>query len=199
MSRELMQAIKHEHSPVQSWEKRFSVPEYYRMAEAGVLGENERVELVEGVIVEMAAMGSRHAACVRRLEALLSQHSPRERIISTQCPVRLDDNSEPEPDLALLKPREDFYSSEHPGPDDVLLVIEVSDTSAEYDTEVKLPLYARAGIPETWLVNLATETIEAHSRPASGGYRQTLRAKRGESLKSETVSGLELSAEDVLG
>ena len=194
-----MQAVKQEHSPVQSWEKRFSVAEYYRMAEAGILGRDDRVELVEGVIVEMAAMGSRHAACVRRLEALLNQHSLRESIISTQCPIRLDDASEPEPDLALLKPREDFYSGEHPGPGDVLLVIEVSDTSAEYDVEVKLPLYARVGIPETWLVDLTTGTVEIHSRPASGGYRQTLRAKRGEALKSEAVSGLEIVAEDVLG
>lgn len=194
-----MQAIKQEHSPVQSWEKRFSVSEYHRMAEAGILGEDNRVELVEGVIVEMAAMGSRHAACVRRLEALLNQHFIQEGIISTQCPIRLDDASEPEPDVALLKSRDDFYSQEHPGPGDVLLVIEVSDTSSEYDTEVKLPLYARAGIPEAWLVDLKTETVEVHSHPAPGGYRQTMRAKPGETLKSESVSGLEFAASDVLG
>ncbi len=194
-----MQAVKQEHSPVQSWEKRFSVSEYYRMAEAGILGEDNRVELVEGVIVEMAPMGSRHAACVRRLEALLNRHAGEVRMVSTQCPIRLDDASEPEPDIALLKFRDDFYDQEHPGPDDVLLAIEVSGTSVEYDTEVKLPLYARAGIPETWLVNLTTETVEVHSRPASGEYRQTLRAKRGETLKSEAVSGLEIAANDVLG
>jgi Uma2 family endonuclease len=193
-----MQATKQEKLPLQSRERRFNVAEYYRMAEAGILG-GDRVELIEGVIVEMAAMGSRHAACVRRLEALLNQHTGETGILSTQCPIRLDDGSEPEPDLAMLKPREDFYSSEHPGPGDVLLVIEVSDTSAEYDVEIKLPLYARAGIPETWLVNLATETIEAHSGPASDGYRKTLRAKRGEKLESNSVSGLKVAAEDVLG
>lgn len=194
-----MQAVKQEHSPVQSWEKRFSVSEYYRMAEVGILGRDERVELVEGVIVEMSAMGSRHAACVDQLNRHLNSLVGGEMLVRVQSPVRLDDASEPEPDLALLKPREDFYSTEHPGPGDVLLVIEVSETSAEYDVEVKLPLYARAGIPETWLVDLTTDTVEAHSRPASGGYRQTLRAKRGETLKSEAVSGLELSAEGVLG
>lgn len=194
-----MQAVKQEHTPVQSWEKRFSVSEYYRMAEVGILGRDERVELVEGVIVEMSAMGSRHAACVDRLNRHLNSLVGGEMLVRVQSPIRLDDASEPEPDLALLKPREDFYSSEHPGPSDVLLVIEVSETSAEYDVEVKLPLYARAGIPETWLVDLTTDTVEAHSRPASGGYRQTLRAKRGETLKSEAVSGLELSAEGVLG
>ena len=194
-----MQAVKQEHPPVQSWEKRFSISEYYRMAEAGILGEDERVELVEGVIVEMAAMVSHHAACADRLNQYLNRLVGKEVLVRVQSPIRLDGASEPEPDLALLKPREDFYSSEHPGPGDVLLVVEVSDTSAEYDVEVKLPLYARAGIPETWLVNLTTETVEAHSRPASGGYRQTLRAKRGETLASEAVSGLEITAEAVLG
>lgn len=194
-----MQAVKQEHSPVQSWEKRFSVSEYHRMIEAGILGEDDGVELVEGVIVEMAAMGSRHAACVRRLEALLNQLSAQSVTISTQCPIRLSDDSEPEPDIALLRPREDFYAREHPGPGDVLLAIGVSDTSSEYGTAVKLPLYARAGIPETWLINLTTETIEVHSQPVSGEYRRTLRAKRGETLKSEAVSGLEIAATDVLG
>jgi Uma2 family endonuclease len=193
-----MQATKQEKLPLQSWERRFNVAEYYRMAEAGILGEG-RVELIEGVIVEMAAMGSRHAACVDRLNQHLNRLSGGKALVRVQSPIRLDDDSEPEPDLALLKPREDFYSSEHPGPGDILLIIEVSDTSAEYDVEIKLPLYARAGIPETWLVNLATETIEVHSGPASDGYRKTLRAKRGEKLESNSVSGLKVAAEDVLG
>ncbi len=101
--------------------------------------------------------------------------------------------------MALLKPRADFYSREHPGPADVLLVVEVSDTSAEYDAGVKLPLYARAGIPETWLVDLSAGTVEVHSLPASDGYRKTLRARRGETLRAETVAGLEIAAGDVLG
>lgn len=194
-----MQAVKQENPPLQSRERRFNVAEYYRMAEAGILSEDDRVELVEGVVVEMAAMGSRHAACVDRLNRVLNSLVGEKALVRVQSPIHLDDASEPEPDLALLKPREDFYSSEHPGPDDVLFAIEVSDTSAEYDTEVKLPLYARASIPETWLVNLATETIEVHSEPAPSGYRQTRRAKRGERLESNAVSGLEIFAEDILG
>jgi Uma2 family endonuclease len=169
------------------------------MAEAGILGEDDRVELVEGVIVEMAAMGSRHAACVDRLNRYLNRLVGEEILIRVQNPIRLDDASEPEPDIALLKPRDDFYAREHPGPGDVLLVIEVSDTSVEYDVEVKLPLYARAGIQEAWLVDLTTETISVHSQPVSGGYRQTLRARRGESVKTGAVSGVEITAEDVLG
>ena len=193
-----MLTAKQENSPPQSRKRRFTAAEYHRMAEVGIFGEDDRVELIEGEILEMAAMGSRHAACIRRLEALLNQHSGQFGIVSTQCPIRLNDASEPEPDIALLKPREDFYAQEHPGPDDVLLVIEVSDTSAEYDTEVKLPLYARSGISETWLVNLATGTVEVHSQPISGEYRQTLRAKRGEALRSQVVSELEITASDVL-
>ena len=169
------------------------------MAEAGILGEDDRVELIEGEIVQMAPMGSRHAACIRRLEALLSQLAGSPGIVSTQCPIRLDDDSEPEPDLALLKPREDFYSQEHPGPGDMLLVIEVSDTSAEYDTEVKLPLYARAGIPETWLVNLATGTVEVHAGSSSRGYSQTTRARRGERARSTVLPQLSVKVQDILG
>lgn len=194
-----MQAVRHENPPLQSRRKRFSTAEYHRMAEAGILSEDDQVELIEGEILEMAPMGSRHAACIDKLNRHLNRAVSGEVLVRVQSPIRLDDDSEPEPDVALLKPREDFYSREHPGPGDVLLVIEVSDTSAEYDKEVKLPLYARSGVPEAWIVDLAAGTVEVHSRPAPGGYRQTLRASRGETLKSETVSGLEIAADDVLG
>jgi Uma2 family endonuclease len=119
--------------------------------------------------------------------------------VRIQSPIHLDEDSEPEPDPSLLKTREDFYSQEHPGPGDVLLAIEVADTSIEYDIEVKLPLYAKAEIPEVWIVNLTIETVEVHSRPASGEYRQTLRGKRGESLRSEAVPALEITVQDILG
>ena len=179
--------------------KRFTVEEYHRMAELGVLGAADRVELIEGEIVEMAAMGSLHAACVRRLDALLSRKLGDTAIVSPQCPIQLSDLSEPEPDLALLKPREDFYAERHPWPEDVLLVVEVSNTSLEYDTMVKLPLYAAAGIPEAWIVNLDRQTVEVHSNPATGTYRQTLRVERGESFAARTIPGLELAVEDILG
>jgi Uma2 family endonuclease len=179
--------------------KRFNVEDYHRMAELGVLGAEDRVELIEGEIVEMAAMGSRHAACVRRLDALLNRLLAGAALVSPQCPIQLSELSELEPDLALLRPREDFYAERHPRPEDVLLVIEVSDTSAEYDAEVKLPLYARAGVPEVWLVDLGREIIEVHHRPATGTYRETLRVARGESFASRTVPGLELEADAVLG
>jgi Uma2 family endonuclease len=179
--------------------KRFNVEEYHRMAELGVLGAEERVELIEGEIVEIAPVGSRHAACVKKLNSLLNRKVGGSALVSVQDPIRLSELSEPEPDLALLRPREDFYAERHPRPEDVLLVIEVSDTSAEYDAEVKLPLYARAGVPEVWLVDLNRESIEIHHRPATGTYRETLRVARGESFASRTVSGLELAADAVLG
>lgn len=175
----------------------FSADEYHKLGRAGVLGEDDRVELIEGEILELAAIGSRHAACVKRLNALLIQNLAEGAIVSVQDPIRLSDRTEPEPDLALLKPREDFYASEHPGPGDVLLVIEVAETSVEYDSDIKLPLYARAGIPEAWLVDLPAERVEVHSRPVEGEYREISRARRGDTISSETAPGI--SAAGLLG
>ena len=120
-------------------------------------------------------------------------------IVRVRDPIRLDCYSEPKPNVALVKPRSDFYSREHPGPGDVLLLIEVADTSVERDLEVKLPLYAQASIPETWTVDLPAETIEVQSRLDSGEYCETVRTKRGETLKSRTIPGLEVTPDDILG
>src|SRR3982751_4315477 len=120
----------------------FNVDEFYLMARGGVFSEDARVELIEGEVIEMSPIGSRHAGCVDRLNALLNR-SGQNVIVRVQSPIRIDDFSEPEPDIALLKPRADFYSNSHPTPADVLLIIEVAETSVEYDRGVKLPLYAR--------------------------------------------------------
>lgn len=176
----------------------FSVDEYYRMAEAGILTEDDRVELIEGEIIEMSPIGSRHAACVNRLNTLLNRQLEQAATVSIQNPVRIDDFSEPEPDIALLRPREDFYAGEHPSPSDVLLVVEVADTSVEYDRNIKLPLYARASIPEVWLVNLPQATIEIYQQPLNGTYREIHLVKHGESLVSQ-VANLTLEADDILG
>lgn len=177
----------------------FTVEEYHRMAEAGILHEDDHVELIEGEIFEMAAVGSRHAACLDRLTKLFTQRFNEDAIVRVQSPIYLPDNSEPEPDLALLRSRDDFYAGGHPAPEDVLLVVEVSETSVEYDSEVKLPLYARAGIPEVWLVNLPERKIEVHSRPVDGEYRQSTRYRSGDSLTSATVSAPGLPAAEILG
>lgn len=179
--------------------RRFNVHEYYQMAAAGILMEDDRVELIEGEIVEMAPIGSRHAACVDRLTRLFSSQVGDAAIVHVQNPVRLDDHSEPEPDLALLKPRTDFYASAHPAPEDVLLLVEVADTSVGYDRSVKVPLYARAAIPVFWLVDLEREQVDVMQESTSDGYRTVQTYRRGERLQLQDIPQLDISVDDVLG
>lgn len=184
---------------VQAAKRWFNVSEYYRMAEAGILTENDRVELVEGEIIKMAPIGSRHAACVRHLDTLLHHQVGAAITVSVQNPVRVDDYSEPEPDIALLRSRDDFYAEKHPTPADVLLIMEIAETSVDYDRGVKLPLYVRAGIPEFWLINLSEENIEIYTRPIDGVYQKLRQAMRGGVLVSHVVPGLTLGVDAVLG
>ncbi len=177
----------------------FSVDDYYRMADAGLFPIDARVELIEGEVIEMSPIGNRHAACVDRLNALLNRNLKENVIVRVQGPIHLNDFSEPQPDIALLKPRDDFYSRSHPTPADVLLIIEVADTSVDYDRRVKLPLYARAGIPETWLMVLSKDFIEVHSQPVNGKYQKVQRLKRGRRLVSPTIAGLSFNVADLLG
>lgn len=147
-----------------------TVADYYRMAETGILPAGLRVELIEGEIIDMAPIGSRHASTVDRLAFLFNRAVGNQAWVRVQNPVRLNDFSEPEPDLALLRWRDDFYAGGHPGPQDVLLIVEVADASLEYDRDTKLPLYARHGIPEAWLIDLAGKRIERHHKPSAQGY-----------------------------
>ena len=183
------------HQMARRW---FTVNEYYRMAETGILTEDDRVELIEGEVITMSPIGSRHAACVGRLTELLSQVKNR-AIVWVQNPIRINNYSEPEPDIALLKRRDDFYAAGHPTPGDVYLVIEVAETSVEYDRDTKIPLYAAAGIPESLLVNLPKDAIECYTQPVNGKYQSVKIVKRGESFTSQVVPGLTLSAEAILG
>lgn len=155
------------------------------MGEAGIFGEGERVELIEGEIVEMNPIGSRHAACVKGLTRLLGRMLGDELLLDVQNPVRLDAGLEPHPDLAVVRERD--YRDSLPGPEDVLLGIEVSDTTLRYHKNVKLPLYARAGIAESWIVDLPNEAIERHNDPSEEGYRRMERVGRGRSLASEAL------------
>ena len=184
---------------VQLLRRRFTVHEYHRMGQVGILGEDDRLELLEGEIVEMAPIGSRHQATVNRLTELFSARVGDGALVSVQGPVRLAEDSEPQPDLMLLRRRADFYASAHPGPGDVFLLVEVSDTSTEYDREVKVPLYARYGIAEVWLVGLETETVEVYRGPAAQGYQNVFQSVRGQSLSPEFFPGLELGVGDILG
>ena len=182
------------------FEKRFfSVSEYALMVAAGVLSEDDRVELIEGEVIKMSPIGSRHAACVRRLDTLLNRQLGEAAIVSAQCPIRLNDFSEPQPDIALLLPRPDFYEHQHPMPEDVMLVIEVAETSVEYDRNIKMPLYARAGVTEAWLINLSKHIIEVFTQPLNGKYKKSLKLKRGESLISQTIPDLSFTVDEVFG
>ena len=153
--------------------RRFTVEEYHDLVRAGVLSEDDRVELLAGEIVQMSPISSRHAGCVDWLTMKFSQQLGDKARIRVQNPVRLGPYSEPEPDVALLKPRDDFYTRSHPEPSDVLLIIEVSETSLEVDRDVKLPLYAEAGIPEVWLIDLQTKNVNVYRTPDGRRYSET--------------------------
>ena len=181
--------------PMERMRRRFTVYEYHRMGEAGILHEDDRVELIEGELVEMAAIGTRHFACVNRLNRLILGAVGDEAIVSVQNPVRLDEYTEPQPDVTVIRPRD--YRLSLPGPEDVLLLIEVSDTTLAYDRGVKLPLYARAGIQEVWIVNLSGGTVERHTDPSANGYRSLVNARPGEGIEAAALPGLKLAVDDV--
>ena len=129
----------------------FTVQEYHLMSEAGIFGENDRVELIEGEILEMAAISPRHASCVKRLIGQFRQIPEELAILGVQDPIQLTEKTEPQPDVVLLHPRADYYATAHPIPSEVLLLVEVSDSTVDFDRDVKVPNYARSGIREVWL------------------------------------------------
>ena len=177
---------------------RFTVDEYHRMAEVGLLGEDERVELIGGEIVAMAPIGSRHAACVARLTRLLSR-AVSDAIVWVQNPVRLDDNTEVQPDVALLGPKHDFYVSEHPTTADVLLIIEVAETTVTYDRSVKLSLYAAAGVPEVWLIDLGADVVETYRSPTGESYSDVETIQAEGQLTSLAFPAASFGLESLLG
>jgi Uma2 family endonuclease len=179
--------------------KKFSIEEYYRLAEAGILREDERVELLEGEIYEMPPIGWVHVNRVNRLTAVFSRNLGPSAIVSVQNPVQIGEFSAPQPDVVLLRPADDFITGRLPGPADVLLLVEVSDTSLDYDLEKKLPLYARAGIPEVWIVDVQAQTIRVYSNPDGDTYPGYREAKRGETLTPELLPEVSIRVEEILG
>jgi Uma2 family endonuclease len=179
---------------------RFTVKDYHRMTDAGIFHEDDRVELLEGQIIEMAPIGPGHAGGVNRLlNAFLPIQAARQAIVSVQNPIRLGEHSEPQPDLALLKPRADFYARGHPVPQDVLLAVEVMESSANYDREVKVSLYAQFGILETWLMDLEQRLIEVYRNPTALGYDVVLQLRGGQFLSPQVFPELELAVDVLLG
>lgn len=167
---------------LQLMRRRFAVSEYRRMAQAGILGEDDRVELIDGEVIQMTPIGRRHASCVNRLTKLFVKTFEDDAVVSVQNPVMLSEYTEPQPDLAVLRPSPELYAAGHPIPQDVFLVVEVAETSAELDRRVKLPLYAQSAIQEAWLVDLQHETVTVYRDPAPGGFRTAREMHRGEKL-----------------
>ncbi len=145
---------------------RFTVKDYHRLAALGFLGEDDHIELIRGELIQMAARGTAHETCIRRLLRILPPIIGDRATLQCQSPITIAFNGEPEPDFAIVQNREDDYETAHPTAADTLLVIEVADSSLEYDRTVKLSLYAEAGIPDYWLFNVSDRTLEAYSEPA---------------------------------
>ncbi len=174
----------------------FDVDEYYALAKAGILSEDDRVELLDGEIVRMAPIGSLHAACVDVLNRLLFAQVGERAVIRVQNPVRLDSHTELQPDMMLLKWGD--YSEAHPGPEDVLLLIEVSDTTLASDRGVKLPLYAHSGIREVWIVDLPARTVETYSEPEGDSYSDTGLVGLDGELSPIALGGVSLPVREIL-
>ena len=180
--------------------RRFTLDEYHRMGETGILGEDDRVELIEGEIIEMTPIGSRHAATVARIQHLFSIRLRDRAVVWSQNPLLLvQQQSEPEPDVMLLVPRSDFYASGLPEPPDVRLLVEVADSSLPYDRRTKLPLYARAGVAEAWLVDLESGTLEIHREPRGAAYRDIPVPRADETFSPAAFPDLTLTRRDLLG
>jgi Uma2 family endonuclease len=176
----------------------FTVAAYHRLAETGALEPDARVELLDGQVVDMSPIGSRHAGTVkwlsRRLASLLGDRA----ILGVQDPVVLDDYSEPEPDIAVLRPRPDFYRGAHPRPSDVLLMVEVADATVDTDRDIKIPLYARAGLREVWLVNLNEDRIEVYWDPRGGEYASVTTRTRTDAVTMLAFADVAVSVDEIV-
>jgi Uma2 family endonuclease len=177
--------------------RKFTVEQYYQMAATGILAPDERVELLEGEIIEMSPIGPRHANCVDRIAELVREKLGRTIYLRAQNPVRLSNYTEPEPDITLAK-RAD-YSARHPLSDDIFLTIEVSDTTLEKDRTMKQKIYANASIPEFWIVNLPEDVVEVYRQPAGDLYQEKILISRENSISPQLLPNLVLSGEELLG
>lgn len=179
--------------------RRFTVDDYYRMGELGLLGPDERLELIEGDIVCMTPIGSPHAGRVNALNMLFAGRLAGRAVVAVQNPVRLAKDSEVQPDIALLRPRGDAYAGAHPEPGDVVLLLEVAETSLARDRRAKVPLYARTGVSEVWRLDLPQRRLEVYRRPAPEGYSVALTLAPGEAVAPEAFPDLALPVRDLLG
>ena len=184
---------------VQMQRRLFTVQEYHLMGEAGILSEDDRVELIEGEIVQMAAIGTRHATCVRRLIRQFRQLPEESAILDVQNPIQLTERTEPQPDVVLLQFRFDYYETAHPMPSEVLLLVEVSDSTIDFDRDVKVPNYARSGIQEVWLWDLEVNCLEVYRNPTANGYTSMQKFERREMVSPLAFPEFEVSVDFILG
>jgi Uma2 family endonuclease len=176
---------------------RFTIEQYYKMAEVGILGIEERTELIEGEIIEMSPIGAKHAGSINRLNRKFSSIVGDRAIIAVQNSINLNDYSEPQPDLAILRWREDFYTQSLPTTSEIFLLIEVADSTLKYDREVKAPLYAKAGIPELWIVNLEAQVFEVYRQPSETGYQQMQIYAKGQVITMEKLPDVVITVDDI--
>lgn len=175
----------------------FTREEYHTMITAGILREDDPLELINGQILRCMPTGTAHAATVKRLNQILSNLVRGRFIVSVQDPIALNEFSEPEPDLALLQPREDFYANSHAAPQDIALIIEVADTSLGFDREDKVPLYAMCGIPEVWLVDLPAKAVHVFRRPGQTNYSDVIRFRGDDMLPIPGLPEAQLSVREL--
>lgn len=176
--------------------RKFTVDQYHQMAEKGILHCEENIELIQGEIITMSPIGFRHAATINRLvNEFLELQLARKTIISVQNSIHLSDRSEPQPDIALLKPNDNFYSDRLPQATDILLLIEVADSSLTYDREVKIPLYAQHNINEVWLINLTQNQLERYTDPLNHYYQNHTIFYPSQKISSLAFPELEISLE----
>lgn len=178
---------------------RFTVDDFHRMGDAGIFSQDDRVELINGEIFEMSPIGSEHAGCVRDIDRWLQRLLGDEVLVSAQQPLKIEDDGEPIPDIAVLRPRRDGYRGSHPTPADALLVIEVADSSVLFDRNVKSRLYAAAGVPEYWVVDLPRQSVAVYQAPEQGEFTDHGEFPRGMSWRSPALGGRTVAAADVLG
>ena len=169
---------------------RLSVEAFHRMIEAGVFKEDDHVELIEGELCQMPPIGPSHAGKNKRLNRLFATQVGEQALVAVQDPLTLPMHSEPQPDLMLLRPRSDFYEHSNPLPADVLLLVEIAETSVQYDRQIKLPLYAGQGIPEVWLLDLARQQLEIYRQPSAEGYQQCLQPPKNQTIAPLALPGL---------
>jgi Uma2 family endonuclease len=177
----------------------FTVDEWHRMGEAGLFGDSARMEVLDWEVIEMSPIGSPHASCVARLTFLLIEAVGSRALIFPQSPVALDPYSEPQPDIAALAPRPEGYSRSHPDPSEIRLLIEVADSTLAFDRDVKSRVYARSGVRQTWIVDLAGDQVLVMGSPGPDGYRRVDASSRSGELEIESLAGVRLSVAEVLG